>query len=337
MFKLLIFFFCLSLLLIYPQSSVMADWAVDTTVPTCTISFNPASGQADAGTAITITLTGSDDSGISSLRLIKDGTNLATSTYSPLTYTWTPSTGGSYSFTASAADTAGNVTSSCTVTGLAADGTYTVNTPGPISNVSCNPKDSSGNVLTSSTTNTNIYWTASYSGGNSSNTYGWTGNDSFTSTSNPATKTYSTIGTKSATVTVTSPLDNSSGVATCSVQIYNPLDSSCSASPTPPPDINTSTAVTWSASASGGTGTYEYSWTGTDLSVARNSSSSTVKYYSTAGTKTATVTVYSGDLTSLSRACSNSVVMVTPPPIPYIQTSGGDVHSNTNINTPGGP
>ncbi len=79
------------------------------------------------------------------------------------------------------------------------------------------------------------------------------------------------------------------------------LDGSCSASPT---SINTGGSISWSASASGGTDSYTYSWSGTDGLTGTGSTASQV--YSSAGAKTATVTITSGSQ-SVTRSCNATV------------------------------
>ena len=81
------------------------------------------------------------------------------------------------------------------------------------------------------------------------------------------------------------------------------LTASCSASPA---SINTGGSSTWTASAGGGTGSYTYLWTGTDSLT--GTTTSVIKTYSTAGTKTASVTVTSGGQTSTVN-CTNSVTV----------------------------
>lgn len=101
----------------------------------------------------------------------------------------------------------------------------------------------------------------------------------------------------------------------------------CSVSPT---SIIPNSSATWSTSVSGGNGTNTYSWSGTDGLTGTTSSVS--KTYTTTGTKTAAVTITSGSQTT-SPSCPSLSVNDSS----FIQTQGGDVHSNTNINTPGGP
>jgi hypothetical protein len=73
--------------------------------------------------------------------------------------------------------------------------------------------------------------------------------------------------------------------------------------------VLTGVPVTYTATATGGTGTYTYSWTGSDSLSGTNVSE--VKSYSTAGTKTADVTITSGTQ-SVTAHCQATVS--TPPP-----------------------
>jgi len=69
-----------------------------------------------------------------------------------------------------------------------------VTTSIPPVTVTCTPS------ATSALTGQPITWTAVPSGGTGNYTYEWTGTDSLTGTGNPLVKTYSTTGTKTASV-----------------------------------------------------------------------------------------------------------------------------------------
>lgn len=124
------------------------------------------------------------------------------------------------------------------------------------------------------------------------------------------------------TITVTgSPLAKTTSFT---LTVSAPLPSlavSCSVFPT---SANTGQNVTWSASPSGGSGSYTYSWSGTDgLS---GSTQSVTRTYSTAGTKTASVTVTSG-AEQITQSCSNSLIVTNPPPqsINVLSPNGGEL------------
>jgi hypothetical protein len=110
------------------------------------------------------------------------------------------------------------------------------------------------------------------------------------------------------------------------------LTASCTASPAYS-SINQN--VTWTGAPSGSyTGTPSYSWSGTAITGATNTANpgntaSFTKQYSTDGARSASVTVTAGGQTA-TNSCSVTVSSA------FIQTTGGDVHSNTDINTPGG-
>lgn len=74
---------------------------------------------------------------------------------------------------------------------------------------------------------------------------------------------------------------------------------SCSVSPS---TAGIGDSVTWTAAASGGNGTYTYSWSGTDGLT--GTGATVAKTYSTAGTKTASVTITSDSQTSAAIPCS---------------------------------
>jgi peptidoglycan hydrolase-like protein with peptidoglycan-binding domain len=144
-------------------------------------------------------------------------------------------------------------------------------------------------------------WTASVSGGSGPFTYSWSGTNNLSGTASSVTKKYNSDGTKNATVKV-------NGVSfDCSPSLTvlpdpNELNISCNVSDE---SILVGETVTWSSTVSGGTGSYTYVWSGTD-SLA-GSANSVAKTYTTAGTKSATVTIngYSED-------CSDDVVVASP-------------------------
>ncbi len=159
-------------------------------------------------------------------------------------------------------------------------------------------------------TGQSVTWTAVPSGGTGSYTYSWSGTDSLSGSAISVAKTYSTTGTKTGAVTVTSGTQTVSNIP-CSnpVVVSNPpLSATCSVSPT---TANTGQSFTLTASPSGGTGSYTYSWSGTDS--LSGSAISVAKTYSTTGTKTGAVLVTSG-ASSVNPSCSNSVTVSLPPP-----------------------
>ena len=195
-----------------------------------------------------------------------------------------------------------------------AQGLFCTNTPPPppALNGSC-----SATPNTVQTGNT-VTWSATASGGNGSYTYSWTGTDSLTGAQNSISKLYSIAGVKTATVTVTS--GSQTVVKNCSATVTAPviptLSASCSVNPT---SVNIGGYLNWGATASGGNGSYTYSWTGTDGLY--SNSSAVAKLYSSAGIKTGTVIVTSGDQT-VTRVCSGAVN------VPVDQTLDGSCFVN---------
>jgi len=148
-----------------------------------------------------------------------------------------------------------------------------------------------------------VTWSSTASGGVGSYTYSWTGDDGFSSTDQTDSKSYTSSGTKNATVTVTSSSETISKTCTTSVasptSSPSPLSGSCAVSPTA---VEIGQEVTWSASATGGTGSYTYSWSGTDGLTGSDASVS--RSYASSGTKMGNVTITSGSESITSNACS---------------------------------
>ena len=186
------------------------------------------------------------------------------------------------------------------------------------------------------TTSTNqgnlVIWYTTASGGAGGYSYVWSGTDGLSSYGYSASKHYDIPGIKSATVQVSSggqmmtqncnnsvtvyPSPNTPGnfypqyqggsASSNQVTYVNPnsLDIGCFSDPSV---INTNQPATWSTEVSGGTAPYTYSWTGSDGLT--GSQSSITKYYSTAGEKSAVVTITSADGKTGSRACSNTLTV----------------------------
>jgi len=164
--------------------------------------------------------------------------------------------------------------------------------PPPSLSVTCSANPSSIQTGQSST------FTAVPSGGVGSYVYSWSG--ACTGTSSNCSNTFNTAGTKTATVNVTS--GNQTAHANCSVVVSQPtpnLSVTCSANPS---SIQTGQSSTFTAVPSGGVGSYVYSWSGACTGTSSNCSNT----FNTAGTKTATVNVTSGNQTN-SATCSVSV------------------------------
>ena len=167
--------------------------------------------------------------------------------------------------------------------------------PPPVTlNGSCTVNPASANI------GSNVSWNASATGGSGSYTYSWSGTDGLFGSSANISKSYSSIGTKIGTITITSGSQSVS--RSCSTVVTqtpsNTLDGSCTANPN---SVNVGGSINWSSSATGGNGSYTYTWTGTDGLT--GNSSNTSQSYSSAGSKTANVVITSGSQ-SVVRSCS---------------------------------
>ncbi len=169
---------------------------------------------------------------------------------------------------------------------------------------------------TSVSTNNSVTWTANVVGGNGSYNYSWTGTDSLSGSGSSIYKTYYYSGTKTASVYVTSGTQSATIYCSNSVGVldnyynnnynynnygYGNLSVTCQPSIY---NANIGETIYWYATASGGNGNYTYSWTGTDDMFGSGSSLSRV--YWLAGSKTASVTVYSNGQTA-TQYCNSAV------------------------------
>ncbi|MEK7120614.1 MAG: PKD domain-containing protein, partial [Patescibacteria group bacterium] len=154
--------------------------------------------------------------------------------------------------------------------------------------------------------NETITWNASASGGSGGYSYSWSGDVS--GSSQNINRTYSQIGTKYGSVTITS--GGQTIQRNCQAEVYEPsLNVSCG--------VNSSTYqignnVNWYSNISGGSGSYNYSWSGTDgLS---GNSSSINRSYSSVGIKTATIYVTSGNQSAQATCQTNiSTTIINEP------------------------
>ena len=212
--------------------------------------------------------------------------------------------------------------------------------------VTCSP-----NTSYSSSANGSITWNAYASGGNGSYTYAWSGSDNLSGSGPAISYTYSYPGTKTASVTVYSNGQSitqqcSSGVTvgytayqTVGYQpVYgtvnsnsNGLDIGCYSDPA---TISANQPVTWLVEVTGGAAPYTYSWTGSDGLT--GSQSSVVKTYSTAGQKSAIVTVTSADGKTGTRSCTNTLAVRGSgygSSIAYSGTRTPNTAVNSSVNT----
>lgn len=189
----------------------------------------------------------------------------------------------------------------------------------PSLSVQCYPVQTTGSVSGV------VTWRASVTGGNGSYSYSWSGTDGLSGSGSSLDIVYSSPGTKSASVSVSSNgqtinracssiviNDNNSGYYNNYYNGYynynnnyyynnSPLVVSCRADRT---TVNPGSSVTWYASVSGGNGSYTYSWSGNDNLYGYQSYVN--KFYDTPGQKYANLIVYSSNQ-QVAVQCTNSV------------------------------
>lgn len=131
---------------------------------------------------------------------------------------------------------------------------------------------------TSQQLNQNVTWTASAGGGNGVYTYSWSGTSPISGTGNPRTVSYSSSGTKTGSVTVTSGGNQTTVACSNSVVISSPPTATLSSNPTIVTTGSAST-LTWSSSgATSCTGTGFNTGGATGGSVSTGALSSTQNY-----------------------------------------------------------
>ncbi len=171
-----------------------------------------------------------------------------------------------------------------------------------------------------------ISWRSSTSGGNGTYYITWSGSDGLSGLGTSITRSYSTAGSKFATITVVSDGQTISRNCNNNVEInnynypvyntpvyyptytyptyynsYGSLGVSCYSTPT---SANVGDTISWRTSPYGGDGNYYITWTGNDgLS---GYGSSIYKTYNYSGSKYASVTVTSAGQT-VTQNCSNNV------------------------------
>lgn len=167
-------------------------------------------------------------------------------------------------------------------------------------------------------TGNTVTWSmrASPTGGTGAYTYAWTGTDGLTSTSATASMVYSTVGSKAASVTVTSGAQTLTIACTATTVANNPSPIALTATIAPSPSATgIGGTISWTVTPAGGVGGYTYSWSGSD---ALNGTTQTVSHtYYTPGTVTGTVIVTSGAQT----VTVSTTATVTSTPAPAV--SGG--------------
>ncbi len=172
--------------------------------------------------------------------------------------------------------------------------------------------------------NQDVTFSASATGGNGSYTYSWSGSDGISAYAQSFTGRFSTYGSKTATVTITS--NGQSITRSCSAYVQGStnntnLSAYCVANPT---NAGINQTVTWTVYPSGGNSGYSYAWSGDGL---YGNGQSVNTSYSTTGYKYGTVTVYSNGQ-SVVASCNTTIGGN------YYAPSNVVVTRDTNLGTP---
>ncbi|MBI4086384.1 hypothetical protein HY416_00160 [Candidatus Kaiserbacteria bacterium] len=256
------------------------------------------------------------------------------------TFSWADTAGGtaatgsthSWSRTYNSAGAVGASVIAVTTTGQRAEascGSVTVTTTPPPSvplTVTCQAS------VSSIQSGGSVTWTASPSGGSGAYQFSWSDTDGAQFSSGTAhswTRTYTTAGTKGASVAVADTLGNTK-TASCGSVVVRPIPQNLSVSCTPSASsIQTGGTVTWRATVSGVDGAASFSWAdtagGTASTGATNSWSRT---YNTAGTIGASVIAVTTTGQRAEASCGSVVVRTTPPP--PSETPTGTISANPN-------
>ncbi len=181
---------------------------------------------------------------------------------------------------------------------------------------------------TVASTDTPINWTANVSGGNGSYSYSWSGTDILRGYNRTNSVNYHALGTKTASVTVTSGSQTVTQYCSNSVNINqilsqnysnnypynyntanvydyqntNGIQVACYADKT---STTIGSPVVWSVEAIGGNGVFNYIWSGSENLTGNQIS--VFKTYGTSGSKTAMVTAIASNGQSVSQVCGNAV------------------------------
>lgn len=199
---------------------------------------------------------------------------------------------------------------------------------------------------TSAVTGTGVKWTVVANGGSGLYTYSWSGTDGLYGSAKSIYKTYYNLGRKYASVIVYSSsgealtlnCENSTLIKARTTPVPKPTPPcNCENNNTPAPSkldgyceadkttANVGDSINWLAVATGGTGSYSFKWSGTDFSGSDQGSQIT-KSYSTSGTKSAKITITSGDQT-IEKECKNSVSVSVPMGTASSTNTGASVFS----------
>ena len=163
--------------------------------------------------------------------------------------------------------------------------------------------------------NDSVTISANVSGGNGNYTYYWSGSDGISGSSQVITGRFTSSGSKTVSLTVTS--NNQSVTRTCSAYVNqnnnyyynsptyynNNLTATCSANSS---NANVGDNVVWTVYPNGGIGSYTYSWNGSD-NLSYGNAYQIQQRYLTSGYKTATVTVYSTNGQTVTATCNTNI------------------------------
>ena len=123
--------------------------------------------------------------------------------------------------------------------------------------------------------------------------------------------------------------------ASCTNEICIPTVR-CSVTPSTPPDLaELGRPVTWTAQASGGSTPYTYIWSGENLS-GKTGEQVSIAYVTVGEKRASVIATDSIGRSSVQTDCFNSVLAIFSSSKPKIQTREGDVHTQEQINVPGG-
>ncbi len=269
----------------YTQSGVLP-----VSLPMVSSGSNPsvsATSPVDAGSGDSLTITATIPQGHSSSTyswFINGNQVSSTSVPNPVystsslqvskSYTWTPSSAGTYTFEGSASGIG------------SASVSITVNSPPPAISVSISATTTSIDVGQSLTLTMNP------SGGSGGNTYSWSGSGSFGSSGSQSTSwTDGSTGTYTITGTVKDS-DGTQASATISLTVYSDPSASVSASKTTVDEGSPTGTVVFTASASGGSGSYStYNFYLNGGSVQSSSSNQFTETFTSSGSQSVYVTV----------------------------------------------
>ncbi|HYK92655.1 MAG TPA: PKD domain-containing protein [Thermoplasmata archaeon] len=221
----------------------------------------------------------------------------------PFTYSWTFGDGGSGSGAAPSHtySAAGNYTATVSVSDAVNESTSAT-----VSVVVVSPLTVTTNATAVGVAPATISFSAGLAGGDAPFSYAWTFGDGASGSGNPATHSYASAGTYSATVRVTDGLGEIVSNTTA-VTIVKPLTVTVLSDFT---SVDVGGSITFTAIASDGYGTIGYTWTGLPTGCS-GSTGSAVTCVTTAG-GTFNVTVHATDALGEAASATTTVVVISP-------------------------